>query len=109
MRLASSWSIWAALARVAGLLGTMAQYSPTLAERSWVPISRARWMISSLLKLTKGRRTGWALADEITERFCRVWEETWPTASPVTIAEPPRSPAICSATRSISRFKMTCQ
>ena len=37
------------VANAIGLVGTMAQYSPTSFERSWVPIWRERAMISSLL------------------------------------------------------------
>ncbi len=66
-------------------------------------------MISSLLKPTRGRRIGMRVAWLMVARFLRVWEETCPTASPVTMAQPPHSRAIASAERSIERFRSTCQ
>ena len=77
---ASSSRIASSDADVAGFLGTMSQYSPTTFERSKVPIRRAAAMISSLLKPTSGRRIVSPVAWEITARFCRVCDETWPTA-----------------------------
>ncbi len=64
----------------------MAQYSPTFSDRSWVPTRLDSAMMSSLLSPTSGRRIGSSQPWEMTARFLSVWDETWPIASPVTIA-----------------------
>ena len=107
--MASSARMSCSFASVAGLLGTIAQYSPTLADRSWVPTRFDSAMISSLLFPISGRRIGSGAPSEITERFWRVWEETCPIASPVTMALASQLPAMASAARSMSRFSTTCQ
>ena len=106
---ASSFKITSSLALVAGLLGTIAQYSITSLEYFSVPILRAIAMISSLLKPTSGRSTGVVTDCEMTAMFWSVCDETCPTASPVMIALADRSAAIISAVRKNRRFKRICQ
>ena len=76
---------------MAGRRGTIAQYSPTTFESSAVPIAVACAMISSLFMPTSGRRIGSSVARDTTARLCSVCDETWPTASPVTIASARRA------------------
>ncbi len=105
----SSPSTASTFAAVAGLRGVSAQYSCTTAESSAVPTVRARAMISSLFMPSSGCRIGSGVAPAITARFGSVWEETWPSASPVTIAAARTRRATRSAARSISRLSSTCQ
>ena len=63
-----------------------------------------------MLKPRSGRSTGRIRAAcEMTARFCRVWEETWPIASPVTMPSRRVLRATISAARTICRLSTICQ
>ncbi|MCY1453230.1 hypothetical protein D9M71_702080 [compost metagenome] len=83
------------------------QYSGMCLANSAVPIFVAVSMMSCLWLTISGRSTRVSVTRSITERFGRVWLDTWEIASPVTSASSCRRSATRLAARSIMRLRVT--
>ena len=86
LKLPSSCSIFAFIAFTVGFLEITPQNSGMDLAMSSVPICFAMAMICSLSCVINGRNTNTSAASSIKRKLVKVWLETCPSASPVTIA-----------------------
>ena len=103
----SSSRIFSRTALIVGFLEITPQNSGIDLAISSVPISFAIAIICSLSWVMSGRNTNASAASSIKRKFVKVWLETCPSASPVTIAWISKRCATLLAARTIIRFNTT--